>query len=318
MAKKPDSQSKPVILITGVAGFIGSNLAERLLRDGYTVLGLDNLAYGIRTQIPKGVRFFKADIRDKKSADIFKNVDIVFHLAAKNCIPDCQNDPVETSEINVTGTVNVLESCRKARVKKIIYAESSALYEGSKIFPTPEEDAHPESFYANSKLSERLFVESYVRYYGLVATALRYFCVYGPRQDYRRSVPPLMSAFILNLLKKKRPTIYGDGSKRRDFVYVDDVNDFHVLTLNNSDTNGQTYNLGSGINFSVREIYDKIEGVLKTGIRPQSKPDLPGETTVTLADITKAKKIGWRPKTNLTAGLEKSIAYIRNNVLSGQ
>ena len=126
------------ILITGVAGFIGSNLADRLLREGYEVKGIDNLAYGVREQVPAGVEFHKIDIRSKEIYPLFDKVDCVFHLAAKNSISDCQNDPLETSDINVTGTVNVFEATRRAHVRKIVYAESSALYEGSDVFPTPE------------------------------------------------------------------------------------------------------------------------------------------------------------------------------------
>lgn len=303
------------ILITGVAGFIGSNLADRLLLEGHEVAGIDNLAYGVKEQIPGEIRFHKADIRSKDIYPHFKGMDAVFHLAAKNCIADCQADPVETSEINVTGTVNVLEACKRAGVHKVVYAESSALYEGSKKYPTPEEDEHAESFYAASKLAERRFADAYARFHKMNLTALRYFCVYGPRQDYRRSIPPVMSAFIIKLLKGELPVIYGDGSKRRDFVYVDDVNDFHVQCLKDSKTNGGTFNLGSGENYSVQEIFEAVECILKTGIKPEFKPDLPGESQITLADISKAKSLGWKPKTSLKQGIQKSVEFIRDHVL---
>jgi len=124
------------VVITGVAGFIGSNLAKRLIDDGYRVRGVDNLAYGLVENIPPGVDFIKKDIRDKDLMKTFKGADYIFHLAAKNCISDCQQDPVETAEINVFGTVNVFEAAKGAGVRKLIYAESSALYEGSKVLPT--------------------------------------------------------------------------------------------------------------------------------------------------------------------------------------
>jgi len=303
------------ILVTGVAGFIGSNLADRLLSEGHPVAGLDNLAYGVKEQIPDGVKFHKGDVRSKDIYPHFKGVDAVFHLAAKNCIADCQADPVETADINVTGTVNVLEACRRAGVKKVVYAESSAIYEGSKKYPTPEEDEHAESFYAASKLAEKHFAEAYARFHGMNLTALRYFCVYGPRQDYRRSIPPVMSAFILKLLKGERPVIYGDGRKRRDFIYVDDVNDFHVQCLKDPKTNGGTFNLGSGENHSVQDIFEAVEGLLKTGIKPEHRPDLPGESQITLADISRAKALGWKPKTTLAQGLQKSVEFIKKHVL---
>ncbi|OGR98184.1 MAG: hypothetical protein A2902_06120 [Elusimicrobia bacterium RIFCSPLOWO2_01_FULL_64_13] len=304
------------VVITGVAGFIGSNLADRLLREGASVAGIDNLAAGARGQVPEGVEFHQADIRDRGSRSLFRGADAVFHLAAKNCIADCQADPVETADINVTGTVNVLEACRSAGVKKTVIAESSALYEGSRALPTPEEEEEPRSFYAVSKSCGRSFSRAFERFHGLNLTSLRYFCVYGPRQDYRRTIPPVMSAFILKLLKGERPVIYGSGKKRRDFVYVDDVNDFHLQCLSDPRTDGGTYNVGSGTNHSVLEIYEIVESMLRTGIRPEFKPDLPGEAETTLADIRRAAALGWRPKTGIEEGLRRQVEHIRDRVLA--
>ena len=296
--------------ITGVAGFIGSNLADRLLAEGYDVVGFDNLAYGVREQVPDGVRFHEVDIRGRQIYERFRGLDVLFHLAAKNCIADCQEDPLETSDVNVTGTVNVFEAARRADVGKVVYAESSALYEGSQTLPTPESDVHPQSFYAVSKLAGMAFAEAYRRFYGLRTTALRYFGVYGPRQDYRRTIPPVMSAFIIKLLRGERPVIYGTGEKRRDFIYVDDVNDFHLRCIDDERTEGEVYNLGTGVNYSVREIYDEIATQLGTSIQPEFRPDLPGEAQANLADISAARALGWEPRIDLHEGLARSIEYI--------
>jgi nucleoside-diphosphate-sugar epimerase len=303
------------VLITGVAGFIGSNLAERLLSEGFRVIGIDNLAYGVIEQIPEKVEFHQLDIRSTAIYPLFEGVEAVFHLAAKNCIADCQNDPLETSDINVTGTVNVFEAARRGKSGKVIYAESSALYEGSNVFPTPESEVKAESFYAVSKLAGMSFAEAYRRFYNLRTTALRYFCVYGPRQDYRRTIPPVMSAFIINLLQGKQPIIYGTGEKKRDFIYVDDVNDFHLQCLDDPRTDGNVYNLGSGKSYSVREIFAAIAQLLQTDTEPIFKPDLPGEAEVTLAEITAAQNLGWKPKVSLEEGLQHSIDYIKTKVL---
>jgi len=305
------------VLITGVAGFIGSNLADRLLREGFRVTGIDNLSYGVREQVPEGVEFHKLDIRSKEIYPLFKEIDLIFHLAAKNCISDCQSDPIETSDINVTGTVNVFEAARRAGVRKVIYAESSAVYEGSDILPTPESEVRPESFYAISKVASMYFAEAYSKFSDLKLTALRYFCVYGPRQDYRRTIPPVMSTFIIRLLMGQSPVIYGTGNKRRDFVYVEDVNDFHLMCIKDSRTDGQIYNLGSGKDYSVLEIYEIISRLLSVAIAPIHKHDLPGEAQQTLADITKATKLGWTPKTNLKQGLQKMIDYIKLEIQKG-
>ena len=306
------------VLVTGVAGFIGSNLAERLLREGYRVVGLDNLAYGICEQIPSSVEFHKADVRSADIYSLFDKIDIVFHLAAKNCIADCQNDPVETADINVTGTANVFEAARRAKIRKLIYAESSSIYEGSKLLPTPEEDERPETFYAASKMATKFFAEAYARWYGLKWTALRYFCVYGPRQDYRRTIPPVFSAFIIKLLRNEPPVIYGSGKKRRDFIHVNDVNDFHLLSLRDERTTGQVFNLGSGENYSVNEIFQIVRGLLDSKLEPNYKPDLPGEALTTLANIDKAKKLGWSPRVGLKEGLKSSIDFIKREVAAGR
>ena len=309
---------KGKILITGVAGFIGSNLAFRLLEEGYKVIGIDNLSYGLKENVPDGVAFHLLDIRDKAIYPYFEDVDAVFHLAAKNCIADCQADPVETADINVRGTVNVFEAAKNAKVKKVIYAESSALYEGAFTYPTPESEEMPESFYAVSKMACKYFAEAYRRFVDVNYTALRYFCVYGPVQDYRRTIPPVMSAFIIKLLKNEPPVIYGTGEKRRDFVYVDDVNDFHLSCLKDGRTDNRVFNLGSGVNYSVNEIYEMVSELLDIHIPPIRKPDLPGEAERTLADISAAKKLGWEPKTDMQTGLKNAIAYIKSEMAKGK
>ena len=302
-------------LITGVAGFIGSNLAERLVAEGHRVVGIDNLAYGVSEQVPDGVEFHSCDIRDPAADVLYEGSDVVFHLAAKNCIADCQADPVETFDINVHGTAHVFEAARRAGVRKVVYAESAALYEGLTPFPSAESETRPLSFYALSKEAARLVAKGYERFSGLVVTGLRYFCVYGPRQDYRRTIPPVMSAFIIKLLRGERPVIYGAGTKRRDFIYIDDVNDFHLLCARDDRTDGNTYNLGSGVSYSVREIFDHVRSLLGSGMEPRHEPDLPGEAEQTLADIARAQSLGWRPEVDLTTGLERSIAYIREHVI---
>ncbi|MBS0625115.1 MAG: NAD-dependent epimerase/dehydratase family protein [Verrucomicrobia bacterium] len=304
------------VLITGIAGFIGSNLAMRLQEEGdFEIIGIDNLSAGLPEQIPQGIEFHRLDIRSDRIYPLFKNVDFVFHLAGKNCIADCQADPVETADINVRGSVNVFEAAKQANVKKVIYAESSSIYEGSSILPTPECEAKPNSFYATSKWASMGFAEAYQRYSDMKFTALRYFCVYGPAQDYRRTIPPVMSAFIIHLLQGKRPTIYGDGEKRRDFVFVDDVNDFHLLCMTHPGTDGKVFNLGSGTNHSVNEIFKEVAKLLHSDLEPIYKENLPGEAQDTLGCIEEAKKVGWIPKTRLEEGLKRSIEFIRERVL---
>ena len=306
---------KKNIIVTGVAGFIGSNLADMLLKRNFNVIGIDNLSYGILEQIPKGVNFYKKDIRDKNIHELFSNIDYVFHLAAKNSLIDCEKNPSETFDINVNGTTNIFNAAKKQNVRKVIYAESSAVYEGSQNLPSKESDVAPESVYAKSKMATNNIANDFAQSHGLITTGLRYFNVYGPKQDYRRTIPPVFSAFIIKLLQNQPPTIYGDGSKKRDFVYVDDVNNFHLMCIDNDKTNNEVFNVGSGKNYSIKDIYEKIKSILDSDIDPLFGENFDFEAQENLANIDKAKHIGWNPTTDLSAGLKKSIDYIRKNVI---
>ena len=164
-------------------------------------------------------------------------------------------------------------------------------------------------------MAGKLFADAYNRFSELSLIALRYFNVYGPKQDYRRSIPPLMCALIMKLLKAEQPVIFGNGEKRRDFVYVDDVNRFHELLITNPNIKNNTINIGYGKNYSVLEVFKVISKLLNSHIEPVYKPDLPGEAFQNLADISRAKDIGWEPQVNLEAGLKLSIDYIQKNVL---
>lgn len=306
---------KKKVVVSGAAGFVGSNLVRHLIDRGYSVIGIDNLSAGTKENIDERVEFHDKDICSPSIYPLFEGVDAVFHLAAKSCLTDCLEHPVEAASVNVLGTVNVLEAARRAGVHKFIYADTSAEYEGIDSFPTKEDKIRPIGVYAASKHGGATFCESYRALYGMNVTILRYFNVYGPAQDWRRVVPPVMSAFIIRMLQGERPIIYGIGEKRRDFIYVDDVNDLHVLILDDPRSNGKVVNAGTGTNFSINEVYELIEGMLKTGLRPIYKPDLPGEAQMTLADTTEAEALGWKPKVGIHEGLERSITYIEERVL---
>ncbi len=307
--------SSQKILVTGVAGFIGSNLAMKLLAEGYQVLGMDNLSTGSLESVPAGIEFHHADIRNRNIHPLFEGVGAVFHLAAKTNLPACLRDPIDAAEINVTGTANVLEACRENKVARVIYADTSAEYEGIPSLPSCVSKICPLSVYAVSKRGGALFCEAYKRSYSLDITTVRYFNVYGPAQDWKRTYPPVVSSFTSQLLAGKRPTIYGSGEKRRDFVYVDDVNDLHLTILRDGRARGRTYNVGSGTNHSVNEIFALIEAELKTGLRPHYVPELPGEAAVTLADISESCELGWRPQISIQEGLQRSINYYRQKPL---
>lgn len=313
--------AKKKILVTGVAGFVGSNLADRLVREGYSVVGIDNLSQGFIEQVPKEVDFHKLDVRSKEILPLFAGVDVVFHLAAKTNVSECQEVPYEAADNNVMGTLMVFDACRAAGVKRVIYVESSAVYEGSTKLPTPETDFAPQTFYAISKGTDHLFAKGYQRFYGMKMIGLRYFNVYGPRQDYRRGMPPLMSRFIIKLLmgEKKLP-VFGNGTDRRDYVHVDDVNDLHMILIESPDAVGdelRVLNVGSGTNNSILEIMAYIEEVMGIKGEVEFVPNIPGAAKETLADISSAQKLGWQPKASLKEGLRGMVEYIKDQVAKG-
>ena len=303
------------IVVTGVAGFVGSNLAKHLLDRGCSVIGIDNLSAGTLENVDPRVEFHKMDIRDPEIYPLLRGVDAVFHLAARSSLTDCLDHPLEGASVNTLGTLNLLEAARQAQVGKFIYADTGAEYEGITEFPTKEDKIRPIGVYAVSKHGGAAFCESYRELYGMNLTIVRYFNVYGPAQDWRRVVPPVMSAFIIRMLRGERPIIYGTGEKRRDFIYVDDVNDFHMVVLEDPRSNGRVFNVGTGVNYSINEVYQLIEELLQTRLKPIYRPDLPGEAQVTLADITAGRELGWEPKVDIQEGLRRSIQYIQERVL---
>lgn len=299
------------VMVTGVAGFVGSNLGKHLLDRGYSVIGIDDLSAGTLENVDERVEFHKMDIRDAKVYKLAERVDAIFHLAAKASLTDCLAHPLEAASVNTLGTLNMLEAARQANVPKFVYADTSAEYEGLTEFPTKEDKVLPIGVYAASKHGGWAFCESYLRLYGMNITVFRYFNVYGPAQDWRRVIPPVMSSFILRMLNGERPVIYGTGEKRRDFIYVDDVNDLHIEVLENPASKGMVLNAGTGTNLSVNEVFQLVEEQMKTGLKPVYKPDLPGEAQVTLADISRSKSLGWAPKIDVREGLRRTIQYLK-------
>jgi UDP-glucose 4-epimerase len=298
------------ILVTGVAGFIGSNLADRLLAVGHEVVGIDNLAYGKKDQIPQGVDFRELDIRSKDIYSTFEEVEVVFHLAAKNDLIACQKDPVETMDINVHGTTNVFEAARRAGTKKVVFASSSALEEG---------EARLKGFYAISKATCEKLAEGYRAAFGMNYVLARYFNVYGPRQDYCRVNPPVISSYILKTLKSEAP-IFFEGYERdgRDFIYVDDINDFHLMCLGNEEVNNKIFRLGRGESVPIKEVWEEVKKITNSSLTPIVKPGPEGHIPVmTRADVSDAVKVGWHAKTPLEDGLRAQFEYLKQEFAKG-
>ena len=293
------------ILITGGAGFIGKHLLKRLLASNHRLTVVDNLSVNQKNQLPKKVKFFKANIENPSILKIFKKVkpEVVFHLAADNRVT---NSPEETIKANVIGTFNVLKTSQTAKVNQVIFTSSAAVYGESKIFPIKEtHPTKPISAYGISKLTGELYCQQFQK--DFKTSIFRFANVYGPGQS-SSSEGGVVSIFINKLLKNQKPIIYGNGKQTRDFIYVADVVDALILSLNQPQNH--TLNIGSN---QPTTIIDLLELTAKlTGKSGQfiKKPNRPVEIETSLFSRSLAQKtIGWKPKTSLESGLIETIKH---------
>jgi nucleoside-diphosphate-sugar epimerase len=329
------------ILITGGAGFIGSQLGNKFRRSGHNVTILDNMSYGKEDNLKVDGEwvydtFILDDIRSERMAIHCENMDIVIHLAGIAPLPDCQLNPLAAYDNNLLGTLNVLEACRKTSVKKIIFSSTSAVYENCSNYPLKEKklDTPPDLIYSMSKRNCELACLSYASNYNMDIVTLRFFNVYGPHQDFKRKQPPLMGYITKCLLEDQEPTFFSDGHQKRDYVYVDDVIEMIDLIISRSDISGQIFNVCTNKAHSVREIYEIYQNAFNKSLSPKfnnstkfwdkypqlfegqhplSKNRLIKEVDkYSLGSYDKAKSIlGWTPKTTLEVGINKCVEYAK-------
>jgi nucleoside-diphosphate-sugar epimerase len=312
--------NKKTICITGGCGFVGSNLIKDLIiqNDINEIVVIDNLSQGtffdgIHDNCV--VSFYKEDCRNRSEIfNIFKKhkIDYVFMFHGLVSIYSCDANPYECFSNNVMGSINVFDACIESGVKKVIFSETSAMYEDSKILPHVETDWNPDTIYATSKACLHLLAESYKKTKGLTYTGLRYFNIFGPLQDFSRSVPPAACGFGIRLLQGNKPIIFGDGNRRRDFIHVDDVNRFHMQCISDMRTDNQVYNLGTGKSISLHELVQMFCDILKIE-NPGfiQAPEINGESFEIFANIDKAKAIGWKPKIDFYTGHESLMEYFK-------
>ena len=341
MAKVQKNDTKAVkVLVTGGAGFIGSHLVDALINDGHSVVVIDNLSTGKRSQVNKKAKFIKADIRNLKKIKLyFKGIDLVFHLAARARIQPSIKDPVSTFDHNITGTLNVLLAARDAGVKRVVYSASSSSYGDQDTVPLYEEMIPRfKSPYSLSKYVGEEMCRLFSNLYGLESVSLRYFNVYGPRQLLSGAYATVMGIFLKQLKDGKPLTIVGDGSIQRDFTHVSDVVRANILAAqSNKVGKGEVINIGTGKNYSINEVASMIltppergyvlpardfnnprliggvvpnvkpETVLASAVRENRVtyiPSRPGETRCTLANTSRARQLlNWKPSISLEEGL---------------
>lgn len=297
--------------VTGGAGFIGSNLAERLADENDVVI-IDDLSKGkIKNIEGIGAEFIKGSITDldllKKA---FAEVDCVFHMAAIASVQSSVENPLETNSVGVEGTLNVLMASRYAGVKKVVFSSSASVYGQSPELPKREDmRLDPKSPYAVSKLTGEYYCKVFEELYGLNSTVLRYFNVYGPKQDPSSEYSGVISRFVFNILKGEVPVIYGDGEQTRDFVYVQDVVNANILASRSNESG--IFNIASGRSISLNQLADMIGRTLCRDIKPKHIDPRPGDIRDSLADISKAKQIGYVPSFAMESGLADCIEYFK-------
>jgi nucleoside-diphosphate-sugar epimerase len=305
----------PTALVTGVAGFIGSHLADELLDRGYSVRGVDNFVTGSENNLSvldgdPDFEFVESDIRDVETLrSQMDGVDSVFHQAAVPSVPRSVEDPVTTTDANCTGTATVLDGARKTDVETVVVASSSSVYGSSDELPKQETmTPSPESPYALSKYyTEQLAVQS-SDLYDIDTVALRYFNVFGPRQDPEGEYAAVIPKFIQLMLDGQQPVIYGDGEQSRDFTYIDNVVQANILAAE-SDVTGEVFNVACGDRYTVNELVQYINDNLGTDIDPIYDDPRPGDVKHSMADISKAEELlGYEPEVQFEEGLKRTIS----------
>lgn len=312
------------ILVTGIAGFIGSSIARALLAEGAHVRGIDNLSTssmdnieGILSQID----FRNADVLDREEIDrACKGTDYVFHEAAIPSVPKSVDDPIGTNDPNLTATLYVLDAARKAGVKRVLYAASSAAYGDSPELPKKETMLpEPLSPYAVQKLAGEHYLASYYRVYGLETVSLRYFNIFGPRQDPSSQYSGVLARFISLMLNGQTPTIYGDGLTSRDFTYIDNVVSANLLAAKApaAQVAGRVFNVATGNRTTLLEAFAEIKRITGYSGGVNLAPEREGDIKHSVADISAAKAaFDYKIVANLANGLEQTIEWARESVLS--
>lgn len=309
-------------LVTGGTGFIGSHLVEELVKQGQRVRVIDNLSTGKKENIKpflEEIEFIEGDIRDLELVrEVMDGIDYVLHQAAVPSVPRSVKDPLTTNSVNVGGTLNVLIAARDARVKRVVYASSSSVYGDTPVLPKQEEmKPEPRSPYAVSKLAGELYCQVSHQVYGLETIALRYFNVFGPRQDPESQYAAVVPKFITALLHGEPPTIFGDGEQLRDFTYVENVVEANLLAAKAPNVAGEIFNIACGERITVNELarlLGEIVGV-NPKLKPRYTPPRPGDVRHSLADISKAwELLAYEVKVSTREGLEQTVEWYKSHL----
>lgn len=303
------------VAVTGGLGFIGSHLVSKLNEDNDVVI-VDNQTSGNIKNI-EGLDFTKidtdfSDITKAKLEMIFEDVDYVFHMAAVTSVLQSVNDPLRSNEVNIAGTLKVLEAAKRCEVKKLILSSSSAVYGETETVPISEKiRINPLSPYAVTKATGELYCRVYSEIYNFSTISLRYFNVFGPKQDPKSQYAAVIPIFIDKLLNNENPVIYGDGEQTRDFVSVKQVVEANLLAAESNETG--SYNIGLGKSTSINQLFEMIKDIMEKDISPIYEDERAGEIKHSVASISKAKSIGYTPKNDFVEELKETVEWFKNH-----
>lgn len=305
-------------LVTGGAGFIGSHIVGHLVKKGNFVRVLDNFSSGKEENL-KSVRekieLMREDIRHKHIClEATKGIDFVLHQAALRSVPKSMLDPQEYNEVNINGTVNMLQAAVENKVKGFVFASSSSVYGEVKGFPEKESfSPGPISPYALSKLAGEYYCSLFSYHYKLPTVSLRYFNVFGPRQALDDEYAVVIPKFINCLLKNEPPPIFGTGKQSRDFTYIDNVVEANILATRNRNYKGEVFNVASGKDYTILALVETLNKIMSKNIKPVFLAPRPGDVFRTLADLSRSRrKLGFKPKIDFLKGLKLTVEYFRN------
>jgi len=305
------------ILVTGGAGFIGSHLVERLLGSGHNVRVIDNFCTGRRENVAPfadEIDLVEADVRDEEAvARAVRGVDVVYHEAALASVPRSVEDPVTSNDVNIRGTLNVLVASRDAGVRRVVYASSSSIYGNTPELPKKEDvRMAPASPYAVGKLCGEHYCRVFSALYDLECVALRYFNVFGPRQDPGSQYAAVVPIFASTLLSGESPTIFGDGEQSRDFTYVSNVVDANLLAADSEGCVGEAMNVACGDTITVNQLFRDLRELAGVSVEPVYSDPRPGDIKHSYAEIAKARSLlGFEPAVGFGEGLARTVEWFR-------
>jgi nucleoside-diphosphate-sugar epimerase len=312
------------VLVTGGGGFIGSHLATRLVEEGYTVRVLDNFATGRRENLlplVEEIELIEGDVQSYERAHTaVRGCDVVFHLAALPSVPRSVQDPLTTNAVNVIGALNVLLAARDSGVRRVVCASSSSVYGANADLPMGEDmPVAPLSPYAVGKLAAEGYCRSFHAVYGLETVVLRYFNIFGPRQDPLSQYAAVIPKFITDFLEGRRPVIFGDGEQSRDFTYVENVVEANLVAAQSEKAIGQLFNIACGASTSVNQLVAELRDITGGDLEPLYEPARPGEVRHSAADISLAQReLAYAPSVDFREGLERTTSWYETRLRAGK